>query len=110
MRTANLVHLEMRRGLNNLASIASTAPWVGLFGTILGINSSFKGFGSSKESIQAAIFEGLSHAFAPCAAGLIVALVSMWCYKYLVTEVEALDSDMEDATRRLLNDLSRIPN
>jgi len=98
----------MQRGLRSLASVASTAPWVGLFGTVLGIHNSFGGFNGSKESLMAAIFEGLSQALVPAALGLIVALVAMWCYKYLLTEVEAFDSDMENASLQLINQLGRL--
>jgi biopolymer transport protein ExbB/biopolymer transport protein TolQ len=107
-RSAALVHGELKRGLNSLATIASTAPWVGLFGTILGIHNSFGGVNGSKTSIMAYYFDGLSRAFVPCAIGLIVALVAMWCYKYLLTEVEAFDSEMESASLQLINDLGRL--
>ena len=107
-RSAALVHGELKRGLNSLATIASTAPWVGLFGTILGIYNSFGGVNGSKTSIMAYYFDGLSRAFVPCAIGLIVALVAMWCYKYLLTEVEAFDSEMESASLQLINDLGRL--
>ena len=55
-----------------------------------------------------AMFERLSGALALCAFGLIVALVAMWFYKYLLTEVEALSSDMENASLQLINDLGRL--
>jgi biopolymer transport protein ExbB/TolQ len=107
-RSAAVVHRELKRGLNSLATIASTAPWVGFFGTILGIHNSFGAVNGSKESIMANIFDGLSQAFVPCAFGLIVALVAMWCYKYLLAEVEAFDSEMEGASLQLINDLRRL--
>jgi biopolymer transport protein ExbB/TolQ len=107
-RSAALVYGELKRGLNSLATIASTAPWVGLFGTVLGVHNSFGGAGASKASIMASIFDGLSRAFVPSAIGLVVALVATWCYKYLLTEVEAFDSEMENASLQLINDLGRL--
>jgi biopolymer transport protein ExbB/TolQ len=107
-RSAAVVHGELKRGLNSLATIASTAPWVGLFGTAVGIHYSFGGVNGSKESIMAYYFDGLSRAFVPCAIGIVAALVAMWCYKYLLTEVEALDWEMEAASLQLINDLGRL--
>src|SRR5579864_1728631 len=108
-RAAAIVHGEMKRGLGSLATITSTAPWVGLLGTILGINNSFRGFDGSEKSLMAAIFEGLSQALVPTALGLIVALMAMWCYKYLLTEVEAIDLEMESVSLELINHLARQP-
>jgi biopolymer transport protein ExbB/TolQ len=107
-RSAAVVHGEMKRGLVSLATIASTAPWFGLLGTLLGIQNSFGSVDGSKESIMAAIAEGLSQALVPSALGLIVALAAMWCYKYLLTEVEVFDSDMENASLQLINQLNRL--
>ena len=70
-RSAVVVHGNMKRGLWSLATIASTAPWVGVLGTVQGINDSFLGFDGSKESLMAAIFEGLSRALAPTALGVM---------------------------------------
>ncbi len=107
-RSAAVVHGELKRGLNSLAAIASTAPWVGLFGTILGIHSSFGAVNGSIASIMGYIFDGLSRAFVPCALGMVVALVAMWSYKYLLAKVEAFDAEMENASLQLINDLGRL--
>ena len=56
---------------------------------------------------MAAIFEGLSRAFVPTAFGLLIALGALCCYKYLLSEVEALDSDMENTSLQLTNDLHK---
>ena len=69
---------------------------------------SFRGTTGDKESIMAARFEGLSQAFVTCAFGLVVALTAMWSYKYLLTEVEDLDSEMNNASLQLINDLGRL--
>lgn len=61
-RSATLIRLQLRRGLNGLATIASTAAWFGLFGTVLGMVNSFPGFAGDKGTLMAVIFERLSHA------------------------------------------------
>jgi biopolymer transport protein TolQ len=107
-RSAAIVRGEMKRGLNSLATVASIAPWLGLFGTVLGIGNSFPGFDGSKESILAVIFERLSGAFVPCALGLMVAVVTMWFCKYLLSELESFDTEMGNASLQLINTLSRL--
>ena len=96
----------MKRGLNNLATIASTAAWIGLFGTVQGVVNSFPASGADKATIMAVIFGRLSQAFAPTAFGVVVAVTSMWCYKYLHAEMDAFDVEMKNAARQLINDLS----
>jgi biopolymer transport protein ExbB/TolQ len=107
-RSASITHLQLKRGLNSLASIASTAPLVGLCGAVQGIHDSFGSTGGSKSAMMAYLTEKLSEALAPCAFGIMVALIAMWCYKYLLGRVEAFDSDMEDVSLQLINDLGRL--
>jgi biopolymer transport protein ExbB/TolQ len=107
-RSATVVHGKMKRGLWSLATIASIAPWVGLLGTIRGIHDSFGGFDGSKEALMVAIFEGLTRALMPTAFGVMGTLVALWCYRYLLSEVEAFDSDMENASLELMNQLGRL--
>lgn len=109
MRSANVVHREMKRGLITLATIASTASWVGLVGTVPGILGSFVGTTGSQESIAWAVFGRLSNVLVPCALGLIVALVATLCHKYLLAEVEAVDLQMESASLQLVSDLAALP-
>jgi biopolymer transport protein ExbB/TolQ len=52
---------------------------------------------------------GLSEALVPAAFGVMVALVALWSYRYLVAEVEAFDSEMENASLQLIDQLSRLP-
>lgn len=105
-RSACIVRREMKRGLNSLATIASVAPWIGMFGTILGMLGSFKGCGGEKWMCMAATLAGLSDALWPTLLGLAVALTAMWFYRFLLTEVEALGLEMEIAFLDLANDLT----
>jgi biopolymer transport protein ExbB/biopolymer transport protein TolQ len=95
----------MKRGLWSLATIASTAPWVGFVGTLLGIVNSFPGMGIDKRTALAIVSGRLSESLVPTAFGVMVAL---WCYKYLLSKVEAFDSDMESVSIQLINQLRRL--
>jgi len=108
-RAAAVVHGEMKRGLGSLATIVSTAPWLGVFATVFGIINSFKGFSGQWQNLLAQRFREFSWSLVPTALGLLVALAALWCYKYLVAEVEAFDSEMENASLELANNLGRLP-
>jgi len=107
VRTAAEIKRQMKRRLNSLATIASTASWIGLFGTVFGIPTSFIGCGGNAATCMAAMVERLSGAIWTTALGLGVALIALWFYRYLSSEVERFDSEMEDASLSLVNHLSR---
>jgi hypothetical protein len=104
-----VVHEEMRAGVYGVATIASLAPWAGLFGTILGIVNSFHGISGDRASGMAAAFEGLSESLWPTAFGLAVGLMSLWFYRYLSGRLRTFNLEMENASLDLLNQLSRLP-
>ena len=107
-RSSRLVHEEMKQGLYGLATIAVLAPWVGLFGTVLGIVNSFQGISGERWAAMAAICEGLSQSMWPTAFGLLVGIVALWCYRYLETRLQTLDHEMEGTSLELMNQLSRF--
>ena len=61
-RTEAIVHAELKRGLGGLATIGSTAPFVGLFGTVMGILNAFKGISQEKATGLAAVAGGIAEA------------------------------------------------
>lgn len=106
-RTAVVVHGELRRGLGGLATVAALAPWLGLFGTVVGIAGSLnKGSAGNPASILGAIANDLSAACVLTALGLLVGLTSLWCYRYLASRLEVFDREMEGASLELVNQLS----
>ena len=89
-----------------MATIAATAPWVGLIGTLVGIHNAFVGVDGNKASILGAIAKALSDACQPLALGLLVGLIGLWGYRYLSGRMEILDCEMKNATLELTNRLS----
>lgn len=108
-RSSSVVHEDMKAGLYDLATIASIAPWFGIFGTIAGIVNSFPGVEGQRSSGLAVVFKGLSTAMCFTALGLLVGLVALWSYEYLAARLRSLDLEMENASKELLNQLSRFP-
>jgi biopolymer transport protein ExbB len=102
-RSVAIVHAEMKRGLSGLATIGSTAPFVGLFGTVVGIINAFKGIESSKASGLSAVAGGISEALVTTALGLLVAVPAVWAYNYFTNKVEAFDVEMDNSSMELIN-------
>jgi biopolymer transport protein ExbB/TolQ len=95
----------MKRGLHSLASIAVTAPFVGVLGWVLGFYNSFPGGEGEKSAMLAIVNERLSEALMPLELGLLVALLAYFGHKYLLAKLEDFDVEMENASLQLLNQL-----
>ena len=78
-----------------------------MFGTIVGIVGSFKGCGCEASAHLAALNESLSESIWPTALGLLVGLISLWCYRYLAGRLETIDHEMDNGSLALLNQLTR---
>ena len=96
-----LVHAELKRGLGGLATIASTASFVGLLGTVMGIMNAFKGCGMQKVTCMAATTAGISEALVTTAFGLFVAVPAAWSYNHFSRELENLDIDVANSSLEL---------
>src|SRR6202050_1458144 len=101
-RSVAIVHAEMKRGLSGLATIGSTAPFVGLFGTVTGIINAFKGIQNSKATGLSAVAGGISEALVTTAMGLIVAVPAVWAYNYFTNKVESFDVEMDNSSMALM--------
>jgi biopolymer transport protein ExbB/biopolymer transport protein TolQ len=102
-RSVAIVHAEMKRGLSGLATIGSTAPFVGLFGTVVGIINAFKGIQTAKATGLAAVAGGISEALVATAIGLGVAIPAVWAYNYFTNKIEAFDVEMDNSSMELIN-------
>src|SRR5258705_2946412 len=102
-RSVAIVHAEMKRGLSALATIGSTAPFVGLFGTVVGILNAFKGIEASHATGLSAVAGGIAEALVTTAFGLIVAVPAVWAYNYFTNKVEAFDVEMDNSSMELIN-------
>ena len=102
-RSVAIVHAEMKRGLYGLATIGSTAPFVGLFGTVMGIINAFKGISASKATGLSAVAGGIAEALVTTALGLLVAVPAVWTFNYFTNKVEAFDVEMDNSSMELIN-------
>src|SRR5256886_1835075 len=100
-RAEAIVHAELKRGLGGLATIGSTAPFVGLLGTVAGILNAFIGIQNQKATGLAAVAGGIAEALVTTALGLFVAIPAVWMFNYLTGRVEAFDVRSEEHTSEL---------
>jgi biopolymer transport protein ExbB/TolQ len=107
-RAAAVLHRKMGRGRASLRAIASSAPFIGILGTVIGIWSSFGGVNGEKSAIIAVLMWRRAEAITPTAAGLLIAIFASWCQGYLCSELEAFDTEMRAATLELANSLSLL--
>ncbi|MFC6644484.1 MotA/TolQ/ExbB proton channel family protein [Granulicella cerasi] len=86
-----------------LATIAQVAPFVGLFGTVMGIIDAFHGLGTAGAATLRAVAPGISEALITTAAGLVVAVPALMGYNQLTARLREFASRMDDFGRELLN-------
>src|SRR5579885_1538847 len=102
-RAEAIVHAELKRGLGGLATIGSTAPFVGLFGTVVGILNAFRQISAQKTSGLGKISGGIAEALVTTAMGLLVAIPAVMMFNYFTNKVEAFDVEMDNSSMELIN-------
>jgi biopolymer transport protein ExbB/TolQ len=95
---------DLRRGIGGLATIATTAPFIGLFGTVIGIMHAFEDISvSGAAGGFATVSQGISEALAATALGLVVAIPAAWMYNYLSGRIDRLNAEMETSSSELMD-------
>ena len=102
-RAEAIVHAELKRGVGTLATIGSSAPFVGLFGTVVGIINAFKGISTEKSTGLGAVAGGISEALVTTAIGLFVAIPAVWMFNYFTSRLEALDVETGNSASELID-------
>ncbi len=102
-RNEAIVSAELKRGLGGLATIGSTAPFVGLFGTVVGIINAFQGISTEKSTGLGAVAGGISEALVTTAIGLFVAVPAVWMYNAFTTRVDAFNVEMGNSSSELID-------
>src|SRR5881296_4076526 len=99
-----IVLAEFKRGLGVLGTVGSTAPFVGLLGTTMGIVNAFVGMASQGASGGlAGISAGIAEALITTAFGLMVAIPAVWSYNYFTTKIENLTVEMTYGSKELID-------
>ncbi len=91
-----------------LATIAATSPFVGLFGTVMGVVDAFMGLGTAGAATLRAVAPGISEALITTAAGLFVAVPAVVAYNQFTARIRVFAAAIDDFSRELLNSLEEI--
>src|SRR6266496_1542812 len=94
---------EMKKGLGNLATISTTAPFVGLFGTVAGIIHAFQGMALTGSGGLGAVSSFFFKATATTAFGLFVAIPAVWMYNYFLNTVDRFNVEMANSASQLID-------
>lgn len=98
---------KLERSLGWLASTASAAPFIGLFGTVVGIIISFQGLSQATTASIQAVAPGIAEALIATAAGIAAAVPAVLAYNHYVNQIKTMASEMDSFTLRLLNFIER---
>ena len=100
---------NLERRLTWLATIAGISPFVGLFGTVMGIVEAFLGLGAEGTATLRAVAPGISEALITTAAGLFVAVPALVAYNQFAARLRVFAATIDDFSRELLNSMEEIP-
>jgi len=94
---------DLRRGMNILATTGSTAPFVGLVGTIFGIINAFAGMAEAGSGGISAVAGGIAEALVATAIGIAVALLGVWLFNFFTAMLDSITNDMTMSTQELID-------
>ena len=107
MRASNVETNKLEKHITFLATTAAVTPFIGLFGTVLGIIAAFQGIGSQGSTSLDVVAPGIADALIATAAGLAAAIPAVYFYNLLTQRVKGLASDMDDFSLEFLNIVER---
>jgi biopolymer transport protein TolQ len=102
-RSATMTSAEFKRGLGGLATIGTTAPFIGLFGTVVGIIHAFQGMAVTGSGGLGSVSAGIAEALITTAFGLFVAIPAVWMYNYFMNKIERFNVEMSNSANELLD-------
>jgi biopolymer transport protein ExbB len=93
--------VDAKQGLGLLATVGSTAPFVGLFGTVIGIVTAFHTMGVTGQGGLGAVSAGIAEALVATALGILVAIPALWVFNYLTQRIQRLVAELECVAEEL---------
>ena len=102
-REALITTADMKKGLSGLATIGTTAPFIGLFGTVIGIINAFRGMAMTGSGGIAAVSTGIAEALITTALGLFVAIPAVWLFNIFMNKIERFQVEMSNSSNELID-------
>jgi biopolymer transport protein ExbB len=104
-RRSDALAAELRAGLGVLASVGSVAPFVGLFGTVVGIITAFQGIAKSGSGGLGSVSAGIAEALIVTALGLVVAIPAVLLFNFLSSRIDGVELGLTNAAGEFLDGL-----
>ena len=101
--------IQMKQGLGFLATIGSTAPFIGLFGTVVGIINAFRSIAATGSGGMSVVSGGIAEALVSTALGIFVAIPAVVAFNHFTGKIETFHVEMNRASSQLVNCLFKIP-
>src|SRR6516225_7614250 len=101
--------IQLKQGLGFLATIGSTAPFVGLFGTVAGIINAFRNIAVTGSGGMSVVSGGIAEALVTTALGIFVAIPAVAAFNYFTGRIENFHIEMNRASTQLVNRLFKAP-
>ncbi len=102
-RSSMVTLARFKRGLGTLATIATISPFVGLFGTVVGIIHAFRAIADAGgQGGFETVSSGIAEALVTTALGILVAIPAAWMFNYLTERIERLRVEMESSSAELM--------
>jgi len=109
MQRATAVEIErLEQRLTSLATLGNISPFVGLFGTVIGIMRSFEAISRTGSGGLASVSAGIAEALVATAAGLFVAIPAVVAYNHFVSRVKTHATEMDGAASELIGRVARV--
>ena len=102
-RSSTVFTQELKKGLSLVATIATSSPFIGLFGTIAGIINAFRGMALTGSGGIGAVAGGIAEALITTAFGIGVAIIALWCYNVLNSKVEVYQAEMANTSSEIID-------
>ena len=101
--------IQLRQGLGFLATIGSTAPFIGLFGTVVGIINAFRSIAVTESCGMSVVSGGIAEALVSTALGIFVAIPAVVAFNNFTGKIEIFHVQMNRASSQLVNRLFKVP-
>jgi biopolymer transport protein ExbB/biopolymer transport protein TolQ len=102
-RATALTQSDLKKGVNTLATIGTTAPFVGLLSTVVGVINALVGIAATGSGGIGAVSAGIAEALVETALGLVVAIPAVWFYNYLTGRLDYFNVEMDNSSSELVD-------
>lgn len=102
-RESLIAYADLKKGIGTLATIATVSPFVGLFGTVVGIINAFRGMALTGSGGIGAVSAGIAEALVTTALGLFVAIPAAWMFNHFTNTLERFQVEMSNSASELID-------